>query len=182
MAYSFVGEFSEMTEERKTLSGVSCPDDLALWVGRFIMYFGYLEFHLWLWYNEIHDSKLKAEEFYGKQLSGRVGSIKDGTDRMTLSKDDRKELKSLLDRFLLLAESRNLVCHNPYITIGGRENEVKNGRIFGLRMATINDTDPIPEASIADVEGFARTAFTLCGDFHRLFGIFQAGLPAAPRK
>jgi hypothetical protein len=173
-------EFEDMTVERRSLSGMSAPDEVALWVGRFVMYFGYLEFELWLWYNEIFDDQEKAVKFVEKILTGKAGSIKGSLEKLPLSKPDRVSLLAFIDQVIALAASRNLVCHNPYISPGGREGEVVDGAIFGIRSATINPSNPIQEAKLADIRRFADDASQLCRESHKLFQILQAALP--PKK
>lgn len=162
-----------MPEERRSLSGLNCPDTLALVVGRFVIYFGYLEFQLWLWHNEFHDDQTKAEWFVDQDFKRKVGSICHWLDGLSMPTNERKALKSVLKRAVELAKWRNLVCHNPYLTIGERQDERESGRVFGIRMATINNSDPIPEASINDIEGFATEALSISEALHSGLGVFQ---------
>lgn len=159
---------------------MSAPDEVALWVGKFVMYFGYLEFQLWLWYNEIFDDQEKAVKFVDKMLVGKAGSVKGSLEKLSLSKPDRMTLLGFLDDVIALAASRNLVCHNPYFTVGGREHEGKDGAIFGVRKATINLSSPIPEARLPDIRRFADDAARLCRESHKMFQILQAAL--LPKK
>ena len=171
---------SPLFSMKKLLSGTDVPDELALWVGRFVMYFSYLEFNLWLWYNEIYDDEEKAKVFVDKMISGKAGATKGGLEKLNMKSSDRKILLEFIDRVLTLAISRNLVCHNPYLTLGGRKGERDRGTIFGVRGLTRDINAPIAKAKIADIRRFAEQAFALCGECHRLFPILQSGLP--PKK
>jgi hypothetical protein len=58
----------------------------------------------------------------------------------------------LFDRAATLAITRNLVCHNPYLTLGSGENEVHRGAIFGIRKTSLEDIPKIlniPKAGIS---------------------------------
>ena len=162
----------------KVMSGTSVPDDVALWVGRFVMYFGYLEFQLWFWYYEIFDDQEKAVKFVDKMLAGKIGATKGAIEGLKMSKEDRKRLLAFLDEVISLAKSRNLVCHNPYFTIEGREGEGKEGAIFGVRQSTINLSTPVAYAQLAEIRGFANDAARLCGESHQLFPLIHAALPS----
>jgi hypothetical protein len=142
------------------------------------MYFGYLEFQLLVWFNEIWDDEGQARKFIEKMLDGRIGSTKGALEKLNLSKADRKTLLSFLERIQLLAHDRNLVCHNPYMTIAG--GECKKGAIFGIRSATHELGSNVRKANLADIQRFESDAARLCVECHQLFPVLQSGLP--PRK
>lgn len=162
----------------KSISGIDIPDEVALALGRFILYFGYLEFQLWVWFNEVWDDEERARKFVDKMLDGKIGSTKGTLEKLNLSKADRKALLSFLERIQSLAHDRNLVCHNPYMTLAG--GEPKKGAIFGIRSATHQLSSNVRKASLTDIRRFESEAAQLCAACHQLFPILKSGLP--PRK
>ena len=164
-------------EMKIPLSGTDVPDEVALAVGRFIMYFGYLEFQLWLWFSEVFDDEDRARLFVEKKLGGKVGSMKGALEGLNLKTEDRKKLLSFLERIKTLAESRNLVCHNPYMTIAGGHGERDKGAIFGVRSAMSQLSTDVRKADLADLRRFESDAARLCAECHQLFPILQSGLP-----
>lgn len=167
---------------RRSLSGTFVPDDVACVVGRFILRFGYCEFLLLMYYNEIHDDAEKATEFLGSTLKRRVGILKGEIEKLNMTKDNRKRLLDLFDRFEKLSHKRNLVCHNPYMTIplgGGKHH---GGAIFGAGAAVKlgGDQVAIPEARLSDLRQFDKSAAGMEAEFHQLFPVIQAALP--PKK
>jgi len=164
--------------ETRLLSGTDIPDEVALAVGRFIMLFGYLEFQLWIWFNEIFNDEQKSKEFVRKQLAGKVSSIKSAIQNLEMKKEDRKLLLSFMCRISRLAESRNLVCHNPYLTIGGEKGNRDNGAILGSRSATLNFGAEIRNAKLPNLIEFEKEAARMCAECHQLFPIIQTAIIA----
>ena len=169
--------FDVLLEMKKSLSGTDIPNEVALAVGRFIMYFGYLEFQLWLWFNEVADDEERAKDFVTKTLERKVGSVKSALEGLNLKKEDRKRLLGFLESLQALAESRNLVCHNPYMTIAGGYRERDKGAIFGIRSATLQRDPDIREANLSDLRRFESDAARMSAECHHLFLVLQSGLP-----
>ncbi len=169
-----------MASTRGIVSKPDCPDKLALAIGRFVVHFSYLEFSLWFWFNEIHDDRDAMREFVTKEFTEKLRRIRRPIDESTMPVDDRKMFMSLFDRAAALAITRNLVCHNPYLTLGSGENEVHRGAIFGIRKTSLEDVPEIatiPKAGIPEIERFASDAAVLCEDFYRGLVVLQRHLP-----
>lgn len=161
----------------KSLSGTFIPDEVSSVVGRFILRFGYCEFLLLTYYNEIHDDAGKAIQFLEATLKRRVGLLKGEVGKLALKKEDRKALLCLLGRFEQLAHKRNLVCHNPYMTIPLGHGKHHGGAIFGARAAVKGSGDQGAVAEFSDFIAFDESAARMQDEFHQLFPVFQAGLP-----
>lgn len=164
----------------KELSGTFISDDVASIVGRFVLRFGYCEFLLLIYYNEVHGTEEKATEFLDLPLNRRVGKLKGGLERLNISTAERKSLLGMLDRFEELAHKRNLVCHNPYMTIPLLHDKHHSGAIFGARTAVQSGGNQIAAAKVSDLLDFDERAARLQAEFHQLFPVFQRGLP--PKK
>lgn len=162
---------------KKSLSGTFIPDEVSSVVGRFILRFGYCEFLLLIYYNEIHDDAGKAIQFLKATLKRRVGLLKGEIGKLTMKKDDRKALLELLSRFEQLAHKRNLVCHNPYMTIPLGHGKHHGGAIFGARAAVKGSGDQGAVANVSDLTMFDESAARLQADLHKLFPVFQSALP-----
>ncbi len=164
----------------RSLSGTFVPDDVACVVGRFILRFAYCEFLLLMYYNEIHDDAKKAETFLDAPLSRRVGILKGEIEKLSLTKNNRKKLLDLLTRFEQLSHKRNLVCHNPYLTIPLGPGKSHGGAIFGARTAVKIGGDQIAltKAKLSDLRNFDVTASGIQSEFHQLFPVFQSALPS----
>jgi hypothetical protein len=159
-----------------SISGTQFSDEVSQLAGRFILNFGYCEFLLLTYYNEIHDDPEKALALLELPLKKRVGKLKGELERLKITTDERKRILDMLDRFDALAISRNLVCHNPYMTMVGRQGEGNCGAIFGVRSAIKETGGAVAVADISDLRRFEQDAARLFVEFHQFFPVLQSGL------
>ena len=156
---------------RPPLSGLEPSDELSCWVGKFVIYFSYLEFRLWRLHDILYGERESMKSFYRMDIPGRVRAIKEGVKKLSTFEDSAKELFTLLNEVSGLADIRNLVAHNPCLSaVGVREHEYHRNIILGIRKPSLVEGADMPEADVRKVESLARKAFALGERFNSLLG------------
>lgn len=160
------------------LSGLEPSDELSCWVGKFVIYFSYLEFRLWRLHDILYGGRESMVAFYKLDLPKRVKSIRKGVEALGVTGCKSKPLFAILMDIVALADSRNLVSHNPCLSaIGVREDEYHRNIILGVRKPSLVEGADMPEADVQRIELFARSAFALGERFDSVLGYVGDDIP-----
>jgi len=85
-------------------------------IGGFILNCGAIEFALIRLAEVISQDPVQRDLALKKMLSGRISLVRGLAQRSNLSDSVRQELENTLDKVAELAETRNTVAHNPFVS------------------------------------------------------------------